>query len=133
MQGRDEEIESLTEILEKRDEELEHVKILATKAIAQAQEIQNRYKEKGARDSDRKADLAMKIDSMNISMQFLTEKNKELQDKVTRLEQELEDKELECAMLKRGVLHGLRTVGKACFFRRIGERKFNNAFTKNVQ
>lgn len=89
------------EMLEKRDEELKHVKILATKAIAQAQVIQNRYK-KGARDSDRKADLAMKIDSMNISMQFLTEKSKELQDKVTRLEQELEDKELECAMLRGG-------------------------------
>jgi chromosome segregation ATPase len=102
VQGRDEEIESLTDILEKRDEELEHAKVIATKAIAQSQELQAKYKQRGERDSDRKADLAMQIDSLNVSLEFLTSKNEELQSNVTRLEEELYDKTLECKMLASG-------------------------------
>jgi chromosome segregation ATPase len=102
VQGRDEEIESLTDILEKRDEELEHAKIIATKAIAQSQELQTKYKQRDERDSGRKADLALEIDSLNVSLEFLTSKNEELQSIVTRLEEELHDKTLECKMLANG-------------------------------
>jgi chromosome segregation ATPase len=101
-QGRDEEIESLTDILEKRDKELEHVKVIATKAIAQSHELQSKYKQRDERDMDRKADLALQIDSLHVSLEFLTSKNEELQSIVTRLKEELQDKTLECKMLASG-------------------------------
>ena len=105
VQGRDEEIETLTEILEKRDEELEHAKIIATKAIAQAQEIQNKYKEKNSRESSSKvADLESKIESLNVSLEFLASKNEDLQKKNARLESELREKSLQMSRVKEG--HG---------------------------
>ena len=100
VQGRDEEIESLTELLEKRDEELEHAKIIATKAIAQAQEFQNKYKVRNSRESASKADLETKIESLNVSLEFLAAKNEDLQKKTSRLESELREKEIESARLK---------------------------------
>jgi chromosome segregation ATPase len=100
VQGRDEEIETLTDILEKRDEELEHAKIIATKAIAQAQEIQNKYKEKNSRESSSKADLESKIESLNVSLEFLASKNEDLQKKTARLEAEVREKSVQIARLK---------------------------------
>jgi chromosome segregation ATPase len=97
VQGRDEEIETLTDILEKRDEELEHAKIVATKAIAQAQEIQNKYKEKNSRESSSKADLESKIESLNVSLEFLASKNEDLQKKTARLEAEVREKSVDCS------------------------------------
>jgi len=101
VQSREEEIDSLAHMLQKRDEELEHAKMIATKAIASAQDLKRRFKEKG--ESERNSnniELAKKVSDLNASLQSLTSKNDTLQRRTSRLEQQLRAREDECAHLK---------------------------------
>jgi DNA repair exonuclease SbcCD ATPase subunit len=97
VQSREEEIESLAHILRKRDEELEHAKMIATKALASAQELKTRYRERG---SDRQSELNGKVSELNQNLEFLTSKNDELQRRTSRLEEQLNAREAECSELK---------------------------------
>jgi chromosome segregation ATPase len=97
VQNREDEIESLTEILQRRDEELQHAKIIANKALQSAKDIQKRYKEK---DQDRQSDMMEKMDELNDTVDVLTSKNDSLQRKISMLERDLRDRNLECKRLK---------------------------------
>lgn len=97
VQNREDEIESLTEILQRRDEELQHAKIIATKALQSAKDIQKRYKDK---DQDRESNVLEKIDELNDAVDVLTSKNDSLQRKISMLERDLRDRNLECKRLK---------------------------------
>jgi hypothetical protein len=97
---REDELDSLSTVLEKRDNELENAKIIATKALAQAQEIKSKYMQKGFRESDRHAELQIQIDELSASLDFLNEKNDKLRSKTLRLETELRDKNMECIRLR---------------------------------
>ena len=97
---REDELDSLSTVLEKRDNELENAKIIATKALAQAQEIKAKYLEKGFRESDRHVELQIQIDELSASLDFLNEKNDKLRSKVVQLETELREKNMECIRLK---------------------------------
>lgn len=103
---REDELDSLSTVLERRDNELENAKIIATKALASAQEIKVKYMQKGARVSDRHAELQIQIDELNTSVEFLQDKNVKMQRKTLKLEAELRDRNLECIQL-RDVLHGI--------------------------
>ena len=98
VQSREEEIESLASVLRKRDEELEHAKLIATKALASAQEIKARYKEKG---SGRHAELNDRVAELHSNLEFLSKKNDNLQRRTSKLEIELQDREMECSELKK--------------------------------
>lgn len=100
VQIRQDEYDALSDILETRDEELESAKMIATKALASAQEIKARYKEKGVRESGRQTDLHLEIDELTASIEYLTGKNDKLRTKAKRLEMELHDKNKECAKLR---------------------------------
>ena len=89
VQSREEEIESLASILRKRDEELDHAKLIATKALASAQEMKSRYKEKGGRDSAQNGDLKNKIEHLNGQLEVVLKKNESLQRRTAALEAEL--------------------------------------------
>lgn len=91
VQNREDEIEALATILRKRDEELEHAKLIATKALASAQEIKARYK--GRERDEKTQELQSVIDT-------LSQKNDDLQSKQTKLKRELDDRRKECATLK---------------------------------
>jgi len=97
VQNREDEIESLSELLERRDEELQHAKIIATKALASAKDIQKRYKDK---DTNRHSDLMGRMNDVNDNIDQLTRKNESLQRKISSLERDLRDKNLECKRLK---------------------------------
>ncbi|CAJ1941409.1 unnamed protein product [Cylindrotheca closterium] len=97
VQNREDEIESLTEILQRRDEELQHAKIIATKALQSAKDIQKRYKEK---EKDRHTDMMEKMDELHDSIGVLSSKNDSLQRKISMLERELRDRNIECRRLK---------------------------------
>ena len=97
MQNREDEIEALTEILERRDEELQHAKIIATKALASAKDIQNRYKQK---DQDRQSDMMERIDELNDNIEVLTRENDSNQRKISMLERDVRDRNLECRRLR---------------------------------
>lgn len=97
VQSREEEIEALANILRKRDEELEHAKLIATKALASAQDIKTRYR---VRDGERQADLTQKVAELNSSLDFLSKKNDSLERKTTRMERELQEREIECSELR---------------------------------
>ena len=97
VQSREEEIESLANILRKRDEELEHAKLIATKALASAQDLRTRYKERG---SERNLELNDKVTELNKNLEFVTTKNDELQRRTSRLEEQLRAREAECSNLK---------------------------------
>jgi chromosome segregation ATPase len=98
VQSREEEIESLAHILRKRDEELEHAKLIATKALASAQEIKARYKGKGV---DRNHELHDKMAELNSSVDYLSKKNESLERKTSQLERDLQEREEECAELRK--------------------------------
>eukprot|EP00547_Thalassionema_nitzschioides_P005771 CAMPEP_0194218736 /NCGR_PEP_ID=MMETSP0156-20130528/24481_1 /TAXON_ID=33649 /ORGANISM="Thalassionema nitzschioides, Strain L26-B" /LENGTH=1350 /DNA_ID=CAMNT_0038948201 /DNA_START=8 /DNA_END=4060 /DNA_ORIENTATION=+ len=100
VQIRQDEYDALSDILETRDEELESAKMIATKALASAQEIKARYKEKGALESSRQTDLQLEIDELTASIEYLTGKNDKLRTKSKRLEMELHGKNKECAKLR---------------------------------
>jgi chromosome segregation ATPase len=102
VQNREDEIESLTEILERRDEELQHAKIIATKALQSAKDIQKRYKDK---EKDRHADVAERMDELNDNVDVLTSKNDSLQRKISMLERDFRDRDLECKRLKDQLRH----------------------------
>jgi chromosome segregation ATPase len=97
VQSREEEIESLATVLRRRDEELEHAKLIATKALASAQEIKARYKDKG---SGRHAELNERIAELHSNLEFLSNKNDNLQRRTSKLEVELHERQAECAELK---------------------------------
>jgi len=97
VQSREDEIDSLAQILRRRDEELDHAKMIATKALASAQELKARYKGKGG---DRSAELLEKIQELNTNIDFLSKKNDSLERKTSRMERELKDKEKEVAELR---------------------------------
>eukprot|EP00535_Pseudo-nitzschia_heimii_P003316 CAMPEP_0197180454 /NCGR_PEP_ID=MMETSP1423-20130617/5063_1 /TAXON_ID=476441 /ORGANISM="Pseudo-nitzschia heimii, Strain UNC1101" /LENGTH=1691 /DNA_ID=CAMNT_0042630537 /DNA_START=526 /DNA_END=5601 /DNA_ORIENTATION=+ len=97
VQNREDEIESLSDLLQRRDEELEHAKIIATKALASAKDIQKRYKEKSV---GRHSDLMGRMNDVSNSVDRLTTKNEALQRKISSLERDLRDKNLECKRLK---------------------------------
>lgn len=97
VQNREDEIEALTEILERRDEELQHAKIIATKALASAKDIQNRYKQK---DQDRQSDMMERIDELNDNIEVLTRENDSNQRKISMLERDVRDRNLECRRLR---------------------------------
>ena len=100
VQIREAELEELTEVINQREEELDNAKLIATKALASAQEIKTRYKEKGVRDSDRNTEYKLMIDELNASIEFLTGKNDKLKARSNRLENELHEKNVECARLR---------------------------------
>ena len=94
VQSREDEIEGLATVLRKRDEELEHAKLIATKALASAQDMKARLKNKSDHD------LIQKVDELNTSIDYLTKKNETLERKTSRMERELQQKELECGELR---------------------------------
>lgn len=100
VQLRQEEFDQLADILEKREEELENAKIIATKALASAQEIKTRYKQRGYRESDKQTDLQLRIDELNAEVEYLTGKTDDLRKKSMRLEAELREKNIQCAKLR---------------------------------
>jgi chromosome segregation ATPase len=100
VQLRQDEFDQLADILDKREEELENAKLIATKALASAQEIKSRYKVQGSRESDRHANLELKIDELSASVEYLTGKNDKLRNKTLRLEAELQKRNKECAKLR---------------------------------
>jgi hypothetical protein len=51
---------------------LEHVKVIATKVIAQSQELQTKYKQRDERDMDCEAALTLQIDSLNVLLEFVS-------------------------------------------------------------
>ncbi|KAL3936921.1 MAG: hypothetical protein SGBAC_007862 [Bacillariaceae sp.] len=97
VQNREDEIESLTEILQRRDEELQHAKVIATKALQSAKDIQKRYKVK---EKDRHSDMMNKMDELHDNIDMLSSKNDSLQRKISMLERDLRDRNLECKQLK---------------------------------
>lgn len=97
VQNREDEIESLSELLQRRDEELQHAKIIATKALASAKDIQKRYKDKS---EGRHSDLMGRMNSVSDNIDKLTSKNESLQRKISSLERDLRDRNLECKRLK---------------------------------
>ena len=100
VQLRQEEFDQLADILEKREEELENAKLIATKALASAQEIKTRYKQRGYRESDKQTDLQLRIDELNAEVEYLTGKTDDLRKKSLRLEAELREKNIQCAKLR---------------------------------
>lgn len=97
VQNREDEIESLSELLQRRDEELQHAKIIATKALASAKDIQKRYKDK---NEGRHSDLMGRMNDVSDNADRLTTKNESLQRKISSLERDLRDRNLECKRLK---------------------------------
>jgi len=97
VQNREDEIESLSELLQRRDEELQHAKIIATKALASAKDIQKRYKDKS---EGRHSDLMGRMNDVSDNIDRLTTKNEALQRKISSLERDLRDRNLECKRLK---------------------------------
>ena len=97
VQNREDEIESLSDTLQRRDEELEHAKIIATKALQSAKDIQKRYRDKA---KDQESVAFDRIDELNDSINELTAKNDTLQHKVSGLERDLKNKNLECNRLR---------------------------------
>jgi len=97
VQNREDEIESMSELLQRRDEELQHAKIIATKALQSAKDIQKRYKDK---DEGRHSDLMERMNEVSDNVDRLTTKNESLQRKIFSLERELRDRNLECKRLK---------------------------------
>lgn len=93
VQSREEEIESLAQVLKKRDDELDHAKLIASKALASAQDMKARYRNKGGDPAKKQAELQAEID-------FLVGQNEELETKTADMEQDLLDKEKECNELK---------------------------------
>jgi chromosome segregation ATPase len=97
VQNREDEIESLSELLQRRDEELQHAKIIATKALASAKDIQKRYKDK---TEGRHSNLMGRMNDVSDNVDRLTTKNESLQRKISSLERDLRDRNLECKRLK---------------------------------
>jgi conjugal transfer/entry exclusion protein len=95
VQNREDEIESLSDLLQRRDEELQHAKIIATKALQSAKDIQKRFK-----DKDRQSDLLVRMDELTDNVDELASRNETLQRKISMLERELRDRNLECKRLK---------------------------------
>jgi len=97
VQNREDEIESMSELLQRRDEELQHAKIIATKALQSAKDIQKRYKDK---DEGRHSDLMERMNEVSDNVDRLTTKNESLQRKIFSLERDLRDRNLECNRLR---------------------------------
>merc|ERR1712176_31684 len=97
VQNREDEIESLSELLQRRDEELQHAKIIATQALQSAKDIHKRSKRK---DDDRHLDLIERMDIVSDTADRLTTKNESLQRKISFLERDLRDRNLECNRLR---------------------------------
>jgi chromosome segregation protein len=102
VQNREDEIESLSELLHRRDEELQHAKIIATKALESAKDIQKRFK---ARDKTQQSDLLQRMDELSDNVDTLSNKNETLQRKIAMLERDLRDRNLECKRLKDQLRH----------------------------
>ena len=77
--------------------------MIATKALASAQEIKLRFQE---RSSDRHTDLTLRITELNKMVDFVTEKNETLQKRTAQFERDLEEKEKECTRLKSLLTNG---------------------------
>jgi chromosome segregation ATPase len=97
VQNREDEIESLSDLLHKRDEELEHAKVIATKALASAKDIQKRYKGK---EKELNSGLFEKMDALHDDIDKLKSKNDTLQHKISMLERDLRERNMECKRLK---------------------------------
>lgn len=97
VQNREDEIESLSELLHRRDEELEHAKIIATKALQSAKDIQKRFKD---RDKTQQSELVQRMDDLSENVDTLSSKNETLKRKIGMLERDLREKDLECKRLK---------------------------------
>jgi hypothetical protein len=97
VQNREDEIESLSDILHKRDEELEHAKTIATKALSSAKDIQKRYKDK---EKEVSSGLFEKMDELHDDIDMLNSKNDTLERKISMLERDLRERTLECKRLK---------------------------------
>ena len=121
VQSREDEIEGLATVLRKRDEELEHAKLIATKALASAQDMKARLKNKGDNE------LVQKIDELNLNIDFLTKKNETLERKTSRMERELQHKELECGDL-RNRLQRSATKDKLNISRKLDEKLDDDGF-----
>ena len=96
VQNREDEIESLSDLLQRRDEELEHAKIIATKALQSAKDIQRRFKD---RDTAQQSELMQRLDELSDNVDTLSSKNEMLQRKIGMLERDLREKNLECKRL----------------------------------
>mmetsp|Transcript_30634 Transcript_30634/g.43475 ORF Transcript_30634/g.43475 Transcript_30634/m.43475 type:complete len:484 (+) Transcript_30634:113-1564(+) len=97
VQIRQDELDELNDMLENREEELEHAKLIATKALASAQEIKTRYKNKGY---DMQAGYKSKVEELTASVDYLTSKNDKLRKQQSRLESELREKNREVVRLR---------------------------------
>jgi chromosome segregation ATPase len=97
VQNREDEIDSLSDLLHKRDEELEHAKIIATKALASAKDIQKRYKDK---EKELNSGLFEKMDELHDDIDMLNSKNETLERKISMLERDLRERNNECKRLK---------------------------------
>jgi hypothetical protein len=102
VQNREDEIESLSELLQRRDEELEHAKIIATKALQSAKDIQKRFKD---RDKTQQSELMQRLDELSDNVDTLSNKNETLQRKIGMLERDLREKNLECKRLMDQLRH----------------------------
>eukprot|EP00934_Nitzschia_sp_Nitz4_P008813 Nitzschia sp. Nitz4//scaffold40_size135432//82134//87650//NITZ4_003253-RA/size135432-processed-gene-0.70-mRNA-1//-1//CDS//3329551246//8803//frame0 len=102
VQNRDDHIESLSELLQRRDEELQHAKIIATKALQSAKDIQKRFKDK---DKNMHSGMQGQVDELMDTVDALNGKNETLQRKISMLERDLRDRNLECKRLKDQLRH----------------------------
>jgi chromosome segregation ATPase len=123
VQSREDEIEGLATVLRKRDEELEHAKLIATKALASAQEMKSRMKGKS---DDRQSELSQKVEELNTSIDFLTKKNESLERSTSRMERELQQRELECGELRNKL--NRKNTDKPSVMRKLDEKIDNDGF-----
>jgi chromosome segregation ATPase len=100
VQLRQEEFDELARILDKREEELENAKLIATKALASAQNIKQKYKHRGYVESDKQADLQLKVDELIAEVEYLTQKSNEWRLKSTRLETELQKRNVQFSQMR---------------------------------
>jgi mediator of RNA polymerase II transcription subunit 21 len=94
VQSREDEIDALAVVIRNRETELEHAKLIATRALSQAQEIKTKYRERGAN-----SELEKDVFDLNSQVDQLKKKNESLQSKLSRLEEELTRREGECSEL----------------------------------
>jgi chromosome segregation ATPase len=102
VRDREVEIESLSNLLHEKDEELEHAKIIAAKAVQSAEDMQKRFKN---RDRTQQSELMQRMDELSDNVDTLSRKNETLQRKIGMLERDLREKNLECRRLMDQLRH----------------------------
>lgn len=98
VQSREDEIDALAEALRRREHELEHAKMIASKALSSAQEIKARYKDRNPASGN--DELENQVASLTSALGQAKKSNGSLQRKLARLEEELTRREGEYSELK---------------------------------